>query len=99
MVRKVPLAASLNGMPAGKGSRRKLIRVTGIPGLPVLELSGRQTLNLEIRSGSREELVGHLELGAIPRWRSVDDRGPGKELYWENLRGWVEASHKFRKPR
>lgn len=98
-LRKIPLAASLNVMPQGKGSRRKLIRVTGIPGLPILELSGRQKLNLEIRSGSGEGLLGYLELGAIPRWRNVGDRGAGKEIYWENLKGWVEASHQFRKTR
>ena len=46
--RKIPLAASLNGMPEGKGSRKKLIRVTGIPGVPTLELSGRRKLNLEV---------------------------------------------------
>lgn len=97
--RKIPLAGSLNGMPKGKGSRRKLVIVTGIPGLPILELSGRQKLKLEIRSRSGEDLLGYLELGAISRWRNVDDASRGKEIYWENLKGWVEASHQFRKPR
>lgn len=98
-LRKIPLAASLNGMPKGKGSRRKLIRVTGIPGLPILELSGRQKLNLEIRTRGGQESLGSLELGAISRWRNVGDTGTGREIYWENLKGWVVASHQFRKPR
>jgi hypothetical protein len=96
--RKIPLAASLSGMPEGKGSRRKLITITGIPGFPILELSGRQKLNLEIRSRSGEELLGYLELGTISRWRNGDDP-TGREIYWENLKGWVEASHQFRRPR
>jgi hypothetical protein len=54
-MRKIPLAASQHGIAKGKGSLTKLIRVTGIPGLPILELSGRRKLSPEIRSG--EELL------------------------------------------
>jgi hypothetical protein len=64
-----------------------------------LELAGRKKLKLEIRSRCGEELLGYLELGAISRWKSADELGQGKEIYWENLKGWVEGSHQFRKPR
>jgi hypothetical protein len=87
-LRKIPLAASQHGIPKEKGSLTKLIKITGIPGLPILELSGRRKLNLEIRTRSGEELLGHLELGAISRWRGVDDLGRGREIYWEKLKGW-----------
>jgi hypothetical protein len=97
--RKVPLAASLSGMPEGKGSRTKLIKVTGIAGVPDFVLTGSKKLRLEIWTEGGNKLLGYLDVGAIPRWISPTDSKKGKEAYWENIEGWIQASHQFRKAR
>jgi DsbC/DsbD-like thiol-disulfide interchange protein len=79
------------------GNRTKTIKITGIPDIPELVLRGKTKINLEIWNAS--VLLGKLDLGTISYWRKPGEAGKGKELYWENFVGWVEASHVNRKPK
>jgi hypothetical protein len=93
---RVPLAASTYLAPDGPDSRTKTIKITGIPGIPVLELKSKRKLELEIWNGP--VLLGYLHLGSISYWKNPGEVGKGKKIHWEQFKGWVDASHLNRKP-
>jgi hypothetical protein len=88
-----PAPNSLAGMPEGKSSRTKVIRVSGIPGANDLNLVDKEKIHLEIRTASGEEVLGYLDLGAISYWRDPDEDGKGRRMYWENFQRWMNTAN------
>lgn len=85
-------------MPEGKGSRTKLVRVS-VPGVGEFDLSRNDKIRVSVYNESGNKLIGHLDLGSISYWRDANERGRGRQMYWENLQNWMGLATRKRKGR
>ena len=95
--RKCPTPDSLAGMPEGAHTRKKVIKISGIPGMDELKLEDKKKIQLEILTANGEKVIGHLELGSISYWREPDEAGKGRRMYWENFQKWMEFANQPKK--
>ena len=71
--RKCPIPDSLAAMPEGPNTRKKVIKISGIPGMDELKLENKANIRIEIRTANGRKVIGHLELGSISYWREPDE--------------------------
>ena len=85
-------------MTKGKGSRTKLLHVS-VPGLREFDLNMKKKIHVSVYNASGDKLIGHLDLGSISYWRDADERGKGRQMYWENLQKWMALASRAKKDR
>jgi hypothetical protein len=74
------------------------VRVS-VPGVGEFDLSRNDKIHVSVYNASGDKLVGHLDLGSISYWKDANERGRGRQMYWENLQKWMALATRTKRDR